>query len=500
MLLLNDKHRKWASLVFLSLGGALAINTAWRSLHPPEVVPLERLQQIQAAMQANEAVVVPLTSKSYLNTLLIKMMGATSFLALAAYLSPRTPKTLEPDAAHPAPPPDAVEDEVHADFLNQFKLKVAELARTMPWLIEILKAQIIVIVGEPGTGKSSVAQSIALFRLILFATGIDIVDPDWDNNVLRQTWLCGRGIGSEAQGPFSEQLREYWSDLKGQTYGDAQGHCVILDELSRWTSSENISVNYLEGLIQDLYQRFRRKNIWSILLLHGLQQEYNFGNTVKAGTLTNLYPAAAVIKLEQKKSTLGEAEFAAMAKFKPPGHPYTGDTQHWQDITIPREFHAAHIIKLLGEGANYFGIGLSTPEEMAGAHTVATMRDLLDESITSNGDLVERLHRIAHAQIQPGALLPEDEILPNLDALKAAELQLAKALHAYLATKPLKPDGDGFYLVREIWRNWGSKQKLWSNTEAFKTFLDQLQQARIGTKKQVGRKVGWRFLKGFQGG
>ncbi|MEM1281767.1 MAG: ATP-binding protein, partial [Cyanobacteria bacterium P01_H01_bin.152] len=417
MLLLNDKHRKWASLVFLALGGALALNTAWRSLHPPEVVPLERLQQIQAAMQANEAVVVPLTSKSYLNTLLLKMMGATGFLALAAYLSPRTPKTLEPDAAHPAPTPDAVEDEVHADFLNQFKLKVAELARTMPWLIEILKAQIIVIVGEPGTGKSSVAQSIALFRLILFATGIDIVDPDWDNNVLRQTWLCGRGIGSEAQGTFREQLREYWSDIKGQTYGDAQGHCVILDELSRWTSSENVSVNYLEGVIQDLYQRFRRKNIWSILLLHGLQQEYNFGNTVKAGTLTNLYPAAAVIKLEQKKSAMGEAEFAAVAKFKPPGYPYTGDTSNWRDIAIPREFHAAYIIQLLGEGAKYLGIQLSTPEAATGAKNVARMLDYLDETITSYGDLASTLQRLTHIQIQPGTLLPEEELLPNLDAL-----------------------------------------------------------------------------------
>ncbi len=500
MLLLTDKHRKWASLVSLALGGALAINTAWRSINPPDVVPLSRLQQIQTAMQVNEAVVIPLTSKSYLNTLLIKMIVATGLLTLAAFLSPRTPKTLEPDAAHPAPSPEAVEDEVHEDFLTQFKLKVAELARTMPWLIEILKAQIIVIVGEPGTGKSSVAQSIALFRLILFACLVDIVDPDWDNNVMRQTWLCGRGIGSEAQGPFKDQLRDYWSDLKNQTYSNHQGHSVILDELSRWTTSENVPVNYMEGVIQDLYQRFRRKNIWSILLLHGLQQEYNFGNAVKAGTLTNLYPAAAILKLQQKKSTLGEAEFSAVAKYKPPGHPYTGDTASWQDITIPREFHAAHIIKLLGEGANYFGIGLSTPEEMTGAHTVAAMRDLLDESITSNVDLLERLNRIAQAQIQPGALLPEDEILPNLDALNAAELQIAKALHTYLETKTLKPDADGFYRVREIWRNWGSKQKIWPHTEGFKTFLDQLQLAGIGTKKQVGRKVCWRFLKGFQRG
>ncbi|MBE7385162.1 MAG: hypothetical protein F6J95_027615 [Leptolyngbya sp. SIO1E4] len=500
MLLLNNKQRKWASLLSLTLGGALALNTAWRALHPPNVMPLSRLQQIQAAMQANEEVVVPLTSKSYLNTLLLKMMGATGLLTLSAVLSPRTPKTLEPDAAHPAPSPEAVEDEVHEDFLNQFKLKVAELARTMPWLIEILKAQIIVIVGEPGTGKSSVAQSIALFRLILFACLIDIIDPDWDNNVMRKTWLCGRGIGSEAQGLFREQLREYWSDLKGQTYSDHQGHSVILDELSRWTTSENVPVSYMEGVIQDLYQRFRRKNIWSILLLHGLQQEYNFGNAVKAGTLTNLYPAAAILKLQQQKSTLGEAEFSAIAQYKPPGHPYTGDTASWQDITIPREFHAAHIIKLLGEGAKYFGIGLSTPEEIAGAHTVATMRDLLDESITSKGDLIERLQRIAQAQIQPGILLPEDEILPNLEALNTAELQMAKTLHTYLETKTLKPDEGGFYLVREIWRNWGSKQKIWPNTEGFKAFLDQLQQAGIGTQKQVGRKVCWRFLKGFKRG
>lgn len=178
MLLLNDKQRKWASLVSLALGGTLAINTTWRSMHPPDVVPLGRLGQIQAAMQANEEVIMPLVSKSYLNTLLIKMIGATGLLALAAYLSPRTPKTLEPDAANPAPPPEEVEDEVHATFLEDFKMKLAELVRTMPWLIEILKAQIVVIAGEPGTGKSSVAQSLALIRLILFAADIDIVDPD----------------------------------------------------------------------------------------------------------------------------------------------------------------------------------------------------------------------------------------------------------------------------------------------------------------------------------
>ncbi|MGF1524867.1 MAG: hypothetical protein ACFBSF_21285 [Leptolyngbyaceae cyanobacterium] len=500
MLLLNDKQRKWASLTSLVLGGTLAINTAWRSMHPPDIVPLSRLGQIQAAMQANEEVVVPLTTKSYLNTLLIKMIGATALLALAAYLSPRTPKTLEPDAAHPAPPPDDVEDEVHATFLEDFKMKLAELVRTMPWLIEILKAQIVVIAGEPGTGKSSVAQSLALIRLILFAADIDIVDPDWDNNKMRQTWLCGQGIGSEELGAFKDQLTEFWADLRTQTYPDHQGHTVILDEISKWIATLGMGTTEVEGIIKDLYQTFRRKNIWSILLLHGLQQEYNLGTGVTAGTLTNLYPAAAVIRLTQKKSQMGEAQFSAIAKYKPAGAPYTTDTSGWQDITIPPAFHAAHIIKLLGEGAQYFGIGLSTPTEVTGAQTVAAMRDLLEEAMPANVDIVERLERVAQSQIQPGVLLPEEELLPDLAKLGQAELKLAKDFKTYLASKALQPDEQGFYAVREIWRRWASKQKIWRKTEDFKSFLTQLEAAGVGRQKLVGRKVCWRFLKGFQGG
>ena len=500
MLVLSDKQRKWASLASLALGGTLAVNTAWRSLHPPDVTALSNLSKIQAAMQANQAITVNLVSKPYLNTLLIKMMGATGLLGLAAYLSPRTPKTLEPDPANPAPPPDDVEDEVHATFLEDFKMKLAELVRTMPWLIEILKAQVIVISGEPGTGKSSVAQSIALIRLILFAADIDIVDPDWDNNKLRQTWLCGQGIGSEELGGFKDQLSEFWADLRTQTYPDHQGHTVILDEISKWIATLGMSTTAVEGIIKDLYQTFRRKNIWSILLLHGLQQEYNLGTGVTAGTLTNLYPAAAVIRLTQKKSKMGEAQFSAIAKYKPAGAPYTTDTSGWQDITIPPSFHAAHIIKLLGEGAQYFGIGLSTPTEMAGAKTVAAMRDLLEEAMPANADIIGRLERVAQSQIQPGVLLPEEELLPDLEKLSEAERKLAKDLKAYLDGKVLQPDEQGFYAVREIWRRWASKQGIWSKTEDFKTFLNQLEAAGLGRKKPVGRKVCWRFLKGFQGG
>jgi hypothetical protein len=500
MLLLNDRQRRWASLVTLALGATLALNTVWRSLHPPRMVDTQRLPQIQAAMQSNETVIVPLASQSYLNTLLLKMIGATGCLTLAVFLSPRTPKTLEPDPVNPAPPPEQVSDERHEDFLNQFKMRVAELVRTMPWLLEILKAQIVIIAGEPGTGKSSVAQSLALIRLILFAADIDIVDPDWDNNVMRQTWLCGCGIGSTERGPFKDQLQEFWEDLKQQTYPDHQGHTVILDEMSRWIASENVSTPYVEGVLQDLFQRFRRKNIWSILLLHGLQQEYNLGTGVKAGTLTNIYPAAAVLKLTQAKSNLGEAVFSAIAKYKPPGQGYSADTASWQDITIPREFHGANLIQLLGEGANYFGISLSTPQAMTGAYTVAAMRDLLDESLTANVDLVERLKRIAEMQIQPGILLPEDELLPNLEALSTIEQQRAKALYGYLEKQTLCPDEEGFYAVRDIWRNWGSKQRLWANVQGFKAFLDHLQTAHLGVHRTVGRKACWRFLKGFEGG
>jgi adenylate kinase family enzyme len=354
------------------------------------------------------------------------------------------------------------------------------------------------IVGEPGTGKSSIAQSLALLRLILFATGIDIVDPDLDNNLTRRTWVAGKAYGGRKDGPFPEQLESYFENLLDQEFPESQGHTAIFDEISKWTSSLRVNPKDAEGYIRHLYTTFRRKSIWSIMLLHGIQQDYNLPGC-SAGTLTNIFPYAGIIKIEAAKDTLGKTKFSQVAKFKRPGQPMTDD--NWEDILIRPSFHASKIVEMMGRGADYFGVGVETPGSLAQAQAMAQMVDILEEAIPTNQDLVARLEFLREQQIQAPHNLPEEELCVDTDLLNSSQCELVNRFYEFMTKKTtsVQPKDDGFYLVREIWRNWGYKQDSWKSVADFKDWLKLLEKANVGAIKANGQSWRWRFLKGFKG-
>ena len=498
MKILSDFARKAFCYGSLGIAVPLALHTLFTTLNPPSNVPVSVLNQVQDAISNNERAHFDPVTKGYLNGILLKTTLIIVLCGVSYYTADNQPKTLEPDAAKPAPSQEAVTDEQHESIVEAFRREVAMMIKEMPWLLSLLQTDIVIIAGEPGTGKSSVAQSLALLRLILFATATDIVDPDLDNNLLRQTWVTGSAYGAKADGPFPEQLASYFKDLVEREYPDSQGHTVILDEISKWTTSLKVNSKEAEGYLRHLYTTFRRKNIWSIMLLHGMQQDYNLQGC-SAGTLTNLYPYAGVIRIEAAKNPLGKTKFSSIAKFKPPGKPMTED--NWEDILIRPSFHASNIVKMLGKGAEYFGIGIETPGSGRQAQAMAQAIDLLEEAVPTHKDFAERLEVLFQQQIQPAAILAEEELTVETARLDPAHFDLINRFYQYLTVKTasVKPGDDGLYLVRDIWRNWGNKQSLWPSVGDFKTWLKQLETANIGLIKIHGQSWRWRFMKGFKG-
>lgn len=229
------------------------------------------------------------------------------------------------------------------------KLDEQELVKEMPWLLSLLQTDIVMIVGEPGTGKSSIAQSISMLRMLMFNTSIDIVSPSLDDDQQREIYLAGRGYGSKANGSFAEQLTSHFDVLSAQEFPENQGHSLIWDDVSTW-AMKGVSPEVINDLLHTTYTTFRRKSIWSILVLHSLRQEYSLPGC-RQGLLSSIVPYAAIIYLPSSRDKQGRVTFKRPGVSGGEGIGSAIRPEGWENISLHRDLNPKHLAELLGDRA-----------------------------------------------------------------------------------------------------------------------------------------------------
>lgn len=507
MLLLNEKQRNLSACAAGLLGLALSLNVSYRVLNPEQVLSPEQVATMQWQQENNLYSFVDYGSKRYINALLLKSGAAIGLFALAYVLADPTPaKTFHPDPAKPVTirqieESDSEDVQKHvkkakrsdredegvtrlvasAELQKEVAHKIGEWCAQWPWLLGMLRAPMVLVVGQPGSGKSSVMQAIALVRYLMFNCGVDIVDLDIDKNIRKKVWVHGVKHGSESRGAFSGQVNQLMSKLKDEMFPEKQGHSVLFDETSRWVLQEHMTYEEVVALMATAHQEWRRQEIKSIWGLHGLTVEENLG-VKSCGKFTSVRDSAAILYMHPKNNALGMPEFSGIASFKPAGAP-CGDVRrvmdNWQKVAIPSVFQSNYIIKMLGGLADDFDIGIKSPDRARErdikayvASSMSTSHGWGDRASESGDELADEFHAHVKTRVAEKVAIAWDEV---------DDIELVEAFHRKTMGRSarLEPDEKGVFRIREIWNSWAKHQD-WSHLADFKEYLEELDEIGIG--------------------
>lgn len=494
-MLLTTKQRNRFATVTATAALLLSVNTAWRSFNPPRVMTPEQAAALAEADLEDTQFMINWVSDSYINILLLKLGGCIALFAIARWLyAPEKTVTFEPDPARPLPSPEVVkDDDEYVDYADAIAHEVAAWCRNFPWLIKLLRAPILIVAGQPGTGKSSIMQTIAFLRFLLFQTSTEIYDPDCDSNISKGVWVHGTPIGQAKDGAFGAQFQTNFEELKKKEFPDSQGHTVIFDEVTKWVVEEYLDIGQFKSFLTNIHQKFRRPNIWSILGLHSLSVEENTQEK-SLPKFTSVRDYAAIIYLQSDTDEFGKAKFSGVARVKEGGRKLPHDDltlSRFPSVHITEEFSMAHLIKMLGPLTEYVQPSLSEATDVESSRGYRLMKDLFHQAHGAGATGMLTLAEGLRERAIGDGLAPRVVTKTGEPKWHKVDRDLVEKMWRYVMDRgtAVNPDDEGFVRVRDLWRHWGDKQNLWSDTQTFKSFLKQLHDAHIG---ELGDGE-WRF-------
>ncbi len=434
------------------------------------------------------------------------LVAMASALGVVAYqLADGTPKTLAPsvvvEAARPtAPNLTDIEDE---KAWAELRDNVTQLCQQVPWLQQLMRAESIVLIGDSGSGKSSVAQAIAILRSILFGWSCDIYDPDADNNLARNTWIHGDVVGVRkraetllSQKDFAGQLAAALPESMAAR-ADGEGHTIIFDEISGW-DDYGVPVSELNGIYSAAVREIRRKNIHPMFILHGSEKGMAGGDDIKSGLVAKVLQKSFVITLQPEADKWGQTVFKGKASLKPKGDTYTVNGKY-KNISIPPQLAPLRLVaELLGEAFDEFGFGVRGFEADGDRKEAEAFQRELAEMWMDKDKAIARLRKSFDTPMMRSAMAryngeQVEPVAPGFDVDSHPEGDFIKELAAYLQNPATstKADEQGYYSVRDIWRNKVKDSNRFQSVDEFKEFLRAIDSEGAG-KYRTERPEGWR--------
>lgn len=495
---LEKSQQKLVSGLCASFATLLMLGAGYLAIANPQRATTKDLQ---AALEAGQQGVnfdgIAPQNGSVATAMLLFTMGA-GLGVTSWFLSDGTPNSLVPavvvDAAKPESPNLSDDEDVEA--WDELAENVATLCREVPWLKQMMKAESIVIIGDSGSGKSSIAQAVVILRSILFGWSCDIYDPDADNNLSKNTWIHGDLIGVRKRADTLMSQKDFAAQVAAAlpesmaTRNDGEGHSIIFDEITGW-GEYDVPVNVINGIYSSAIREIRRKNIHPIFILHGSEKGLAGGEDIKSGLVKKLLQKSFVITAMPEAGEYGETLFRGKATINGKGETYISDNQY-KKISIPPQLAPMRLVAdLLGEAFDEFGFGIRGFESDGDRKEHEAFQRELAEMWMDKDKAIERLRNCFDTPIMRSAMArAADEPIKDkagFDIDAHPEGDFIAELSAYLLSSKTatKADDEGFYGVRDMWRRKVMDSNRFASMEAFKDFLKAISAAGAGRYRET---------------
>ena len=246
------------------------------------------------------------------------------------------------------------------DRVQQAITELRVKLESQEWLCSCVQASSLVIVGGTGSGKSRLAQCVAMFQVLLNQGTLRIGDLDAHQNLERKAWIMGNVYGEKPKDAPAlpeitnrqvEEIRKlYGVMVGGQRSESSPWETYIWDELVKW-QQDPILLGLLQELISFGVATTRKRNQCAIYLAHGLEKGMFGGESNASGVLANLLEVSPVIYLPTRKNRWGKAIKEDFFFFKPAGTrlgktdepPTKANHRQWQLLNFPQQLDPSKI-------------------------------------------------------------------------------------------------------------------------------------------------------------
>lgn len=482
---LSTPSQRWSARGLGLLSGSMMLGGAGLIVTNPQFQNTQQLQSIHTLGSLQQSVVVPQNGMAARGLGFALFAGGIATGGLSLWLSDGEPRSLTPETVSRTALPDGrealllpPEDEVIAEL----RRRIATLLHSHPWLKSTMRAFCVVITGLSGSGKSTVANAIALLRTILWGWPIVILDPHGDKNLHQGTWSAGHLYGSTqlSKMPIVQQITAAWERFS-QPYepfkaDKGQRRSIIVDEFTGWADGTEAPelITLTQPVLGHCLRRARGFGTAPILLLHGDKKGTAGGEGLPSGLLAQLLKLAAVIEVqgEANEENWGEVAWSGKARFKKPAMEYSD--HNLEPVTIPELIYPGKLQQELGEILDYLGIGLDDDpmQEQVMSPELKRIDDALKQRFDSP-EFTQALEDIYNGPTAP-SLDDSESTYPDPQWQQIRANEEAVSLLAYL-----KRNGHRETDVNALRKNWGKRQDFHSRDE-IRSLLVELNAAFIG--------------------
>lgn len=289
------------------------------------------------------------------------------------YLASGEPATLRPEELPSSPagglkglgakgsPAELIPEDA---VIAALKAKIMHLVGANEWLRQCLMAPTVVLVGDSGSGKSTIANAIAVLRFILWGWPISIFDPHARENMQFGTWLVGQlyGLGGDPEGSIRQGLMEAMQPFEPFAQDNKTRHTMICDEFTGWSDGSYPGLAPIAApALSHANRSTRKQGHGMIVLLHGDKKGTAGGEDMASGILESVLRFAAVLKVDGKTDDWGNPCWAGTGRFKPPGKPYNDGEM--SPVVVPDLISPGRLKREIGELLEYLGIGIEDDQK-----------------------------------------------------------------------------------------------------------------------------------------
>lgn len=302
------------------------------------------------------------------------------------------------------------------------KGKIMHLVGANEWLKQCLMAPTVVLVGDSGSGKSTIANAIAVLRFILWRWPVSIFDPHAKENMQFGTWLVGHlyGLGGDPEGSIREGLMQAMKPFEPFAQDNKTRHTLICDEFTGWSDGSYPGLAPIAApALSHANRSTRKQGHGMIVLLHGDKKGTAGGEDMGSGILEAVLRFAAVIKVDGKTDEWGNPCWAGTGRFKPPGKPYTDGELN--PIVVPELISPGRLKREIGELLEYLGIGIEDDQKAPAPVVSPQVQQAVEAAFNPDTwqAIAKRLYEGPVAED-----VPDIEALPNWDDIRpVAELR-----------------------------------------------------------------------------